>query len=767
MQTFVGPQALFCRLLPAALLLFATPLGAQQGVPGATLRGTVTGEAGSPIAGAQVIVVGAPSGTRRGVIALGDGSYRVPGLGAGTYRVEVRAIGYALADRAELTLAAGEERVVDFRLELTPVELSALQVTGQRNRFTEAYERTRGETEVEAETTRDFNSANAYDALRIVPGVSFLEGAGGRNGKPSRIRGASTWAIPDVIEDFPSVREAGIGAEDGGLTADFGASIPSIAIEDIEVKKGSLGVLYSGDADGGVIVNRLKRGRPGAPTGTLWLEASPLSEQLLMADVGGGTRTLDYYVAGKLLRGDYSEIRDERGRVLSDDRFRSGLARVGFAPTERIRLEAIALRGRDRIDYTEPKRDDRATEMDESTALPPNEFETTNTSGFYGATLDHAVAPGFSYELGYSRFDNHALRFSLTEDQAHRDRPERTHTLFGNAYLDRELAPGVRYAAKLGFERVAHRQEENARGSDKEQRFLDRSVFVASSLSLGERLSLSGGVRYLDAEDDFEAHDLLLYDLGAAYELPLTRTRLYASYSTGYSRNKGFAYFFGPIEQAGGVELSENSTLEAGFDQPLPGIGGEGSVSVTAFRSTNAQVPVFSGWGAGVVHYEERDVAGVEAFATYPLARSLSLLGSFTWMDTEVVGTTHPEGLNVGSTGVSVPRYTGAFGAEWTPAPRLRMSLLGSYDDGMRTQTVDLETGEVTVTTNQAFTRLNLTSSYEVSRTATVRLRVENLLDETDLGYSRQTLGPEGWSFSDTVAQDPGRFASLAIVLKL
>lgn len=752
----------------AALLLACAPAQAQRPAETGSIRGQVTGEDGRPLAGAQVIAVDPRSGRRHGVLAERDGSYRVEDLRPGSYALQVRAIGFAIAERAAEPLRAGEERVVDFRLELTPVELSSIEVTAHRNRFEEAYEQTRVETQVEAGTAQDFNPVNAYDALRIVPGVSFLQSAGGRSGKPSRIRGGSSWTIPDVIEDFPSIREAGIGAEDGGLTADFGSSIPAISIQSIDVKKGSLGVLYSGGADGGVIVNRLKRGRPGPPTGTLWLEASPIAEGLAMGDVGGGTESFDYYLAGKLLAGEYSEIRDERGRVLSDDDFRSGLARLGYSPSDRVRFELFALSGRDRIAYTEPRRDDRNTEVDESATLPPNRFATTNTSGFYGVTMDHAVSGGLSYELGYSRFDNHALRFSVTEDAAHRDRPELTHTVFGNAYVERRLAPGVRYNAKLGFERVSHRQEENAGGSEKEQRFLDRSVFVANSLALGERLTLNGGLRYLDAEDDFETHSLLVYDLGAAYEVPSTGTRVFGSYSTGYSRNKGFAYFFGPIEKAGGVELSENSTLELGFDQRVPGLAGaDGALGVTAFRSTNARVPVFSGWGTGVVHYEERDVEGVEAFGTYPLGLALSLLGSFTWMDTEVVSTTHPEGINVGSTGVAVPRYTGALGVEWTPTARLRLNLLGSYDDGMRRQTIDVRTGEVTVTTNRAYTRLNLASAYDLSESVSLRLRVENLLDQTDLGYSTQTLGPNGWTLSETIAQDPGRFAALAVVLKL
>ena len=42
---------------------------------------------------------------------------------------------------------------------------------------------------------------------------------------------------------------------------------------------------------------------------------------------------------------------------------------------------------------------------------------------------------------------------------------------------------------------------------------------------------------------------------------------------------------------------------------------------------------------------------------------------------------------------------------------------------------------------------------------------MENVLDETDRGSSHETSGPDGYSSSETVAMDPGRFVSLALVL--
>lgn len=741
-------------VLAAGSLLFTAPLLAQQGA----IEGRVLDAEGSAMPAARVVAEAAAGEIARAEVDE-RGRYRIGDLAADRYRVRVEGIGYVPPEPASVELGAGAVAEVNFRLSGSPIRLEGLDVAAvSRNRFEETYAATRAETEVSAETIRDFNPANAYDALRLVPGVSYLWGSGGRFGKPSRVRGGSTWAIADVIEDFPSVREAGIGAEDGGFTADFAATIPTIAISGVEVKKGSLGVLYGADADGGVIVNQLKRGS-GDPGGSVWLEASPLGEELYMADVGFGNDDVDFYAAGKLLDGDYDEFVDEVGRALSTDNLISGLVRAGWEPMANGRLEVTALRGRDRIQYTQPARKDPES---------LNLFRTTNNSGFYGATFDHAVSRELGYEVGYSHFRQHALRFSVTEDRAHRDRPEVSNTVFGNVYLNRDILPGLSSSLKTGFEWVDHVQEENANDSDKEQAFTDRSVFAASTLQIVRGLTLSGGLRYLDARDDFRSHHLWLHDLGAAYEIEPTGTRVIASWSTGYSRNKGFAYFFGPIRDAGGVDLSENATVEGSVEQAVPSPWSRsGTVSATVFRMWNDGVPTFSGWGAGVVYYQDQQVDGLELALDYPLGTAAGLTGSFTWMDTEIVETTHPEGVNVGSSGVQVPRYTGALAVRLTPRNDLDLSLMSAFDDGMRREIVDTRTGEVAITHNQPYTRINFAADWRASERISLRLRAENLLDQTDLGFSTQTLGADGrWTLDESVAQDPGRILSLGVVLR-
>lgn len=741
------------------LLGFPTFSFAQLG----TIEGKVLNQqTNNPIPGINIIAKEFGVGTATN----SDGYFTLSGIPAGPQTLVVSGVGY---EKQEKTIQVQADKIIKLELRLSTdiIEMDEIQVVDQQESFETTFNKTKSSETVSSETARDYNSSNSYDALRVVPGVSYLNGAGNRFGKPSRIRGSSSWAIADVIEEFPSIREAGIGAEDGGLKADFGSSIPSIALENMKVVKGSQGVLYSGNADGGVIVNDIKQGEPGNRQGTLWLETNPINEQLVMGDFSGGSNAFDYYVAGKWLNGNYTEFKDSFGRQLGTDRFYSGIAKLGYRPADNMRLEFIGLSGHDKITYTIPKDDNPDTSVDESTELPPNNFRTTNSTNFYGLNFKHDINKSISYEGGYSLFLNKAYRYSVTEGAAHRNRPERSNTYFINTYLNHDFSEAIDYSAKIGAELITHHQEENANNSTKTHDFIDRSLFYANTISFWDRLYVTGGLRFLDAEDDFKQHQGLYYDAGISYRIPGINTKIKSSYSTSYSRNKGFVFFFGPIEEAGGTKLSENVSYEVGLEQPiiLPGEGGRASIKLTAFRNINENVPIFSGWGAATVYYEKHDTDGIEAALDYQLPGIGSIWGSFTYMDPEITETTHPEGVGIGSTSVPVPQYSGSLGLEVYPFDQLTISAIGTYNDGMRQRKIDVQTGEVTTTTHASYTRINLTGEYKFSDQVTTMIRVENLLNQKDLGYSSVTHSPDGVQQTNNVATDPGRFVSLAVKL--
>ncbi len=78
-----------------------------QGVTTAAIQGTVTGEDGTPIAGASVRVTNLSDGRRWEVTTRSSGGYLLEDVAVGgPYRIEARALGFAPQARAGIVLAS-------------------------------------------------------------------------------------------------------------------------------------------------------------------------------------------------------------------------------------------------------------------------------------------------------------------------------------------------------------------------------------------------------------------------------------------------------------------------------------------------------------------------------------------------------------------------------------------------------------------------------------------------------------------------------------
>lgn len=117
------------------MLLLALPprLLAAQGVTTAAIQGTVTTEAGSPVAEASVLLTNETNGRHWALVTRPDGRFLHEAVSPGTYRVDVRALGFTPAARTALSLALGQRLVADFVLQPVAVELTPVTVTGTRD----------------------------------------------------------------------------------------------------------------------------------------------------------------------------------------------------------------------------------------------------------------------------------------------------------------------------------------------------------------------------------------------------------------------------------------------------------------------------------------------------------------------------------------------------------------------------------------------------------------------------------------------------------
>ncbi len=128
-----GPLRMPSRFGPGTLLatlaLILLPLvGSAQTTTGG-VRGTVTAEDGSPLAGAVVTATNESTGLARSSLTNEDGRYMVMLLPTGDYTVRVDILGYQSGEATAVEVDAGNNSVANFVLPIQVVELEGIAVT--------------------------------------------------------------------------------------------------------------------------------------------------------------------------------------------------------------------------------------------------------------------------------------------------------------------------------------------------------------------------------------------------------------------------------------------------------------------------------------------------------------------------------------------------------------------------------------------------------------------------------------------------------------
>lgn len=111
------------------VLVFATSVTAQVDVATATLKGTITDNAGAVIPGVNVMATSTERGVSKTAVTDSSGSYQIPLLQPGNYEVQIEATGFLKHYANNLTLTIGQLAVLDVKLEVgsvsTQVEVSS------------------------------------------------------------------------------------------------------------------------------------------------------------------------------------------------------------------------------------------------------------------------------------------------------------------------------------------------------------------------------------------------------------------------------------------------------------------------------------------------------------------------------------------------------------------------------------------------------------------------------------------------------------------
>ncbi len=170
----------FTSILLSLLLGSATLLGQ---VTTSSLAGKVTDNSGDVLAGATVLAVHVPSGTRYGALANAQGLFSIQGMRTGgPYTVSVSFVGYKTISFTDITLYLGETFTLNPSLESSLTEVTEIVVIGEKpSKFSTT--KTGATTNISGDLMVKMPTINRSinDISRISPygtGMSFAGGDG-------------------------------------------------------------------------------------------------------------------------------------------------------------------------------------------------------------------------------------------------------------------------------------------------------------------------------------------------------------------------------------------------------------------------------------------------------------------------------------------------------------------------------------------------------------------------------------------------------------
>lgn len=279
-----------------SLLTLAAPLAAQTG----TISGTVTeANGGRPIAGVNVVIymAGMDLSTARAVSAP-NGSYRITGVVAGSYRVRTSLIGYGPETRDPVEVTAGATVTVDFALSPQATVLQEVEVSAVSRRVEKAIDAPASVTVIQTTELAERPAITVMDHLKGVPGVDVSQGGLVQSNVVVRgfnniFSGAMLMLTDHRFAAVPSLR-VNVPAFFPGTGED---------LERLEVVLGPGAALYGPYASGGVL-NMVTKSPLDYRGTTLALEGGLRSATpYVSATDGGGNKAYQRYDdAGSLYR---------------------------------------------------------------------------------------------------------------------------------------------------------------------------------------------------------------------------------------------------------------------------------------------------------------------------------------------------------------------------------------------------------------------------------------------------------------------------------
>jgi Carboxypeptidase regulatory-like domain/TonB-dependent Receptor Plug Domain len=212
------------------------------------IQGSVTDQSGTPLAAAQVFIVG----TSFGAVTNEQGYYFINNVPVGSYTVRGQFIGFAPSEVRDVRVLGGQTITVDVKLQPSAVVVGGVSVTVNSNPIVPR-DQVASKSIVSGDLVNSLPVDNVQDVITLQPGVVATSGGG------ISLRGGRRSEANIYIDGAP-VRSSNFGGDCAGQSQTCSVvTVGTNAVEEASVTTGALGAEF-GDAQSGVISFTTKSG---------------------------------------------------------------------------------------------------------------------------------------------------------------------------------------------------------------------------------------------------------------------------------------------------------------------------------------------------------------------------------------------------------------------------------------------------------------------------------------------------------------------------
>ncbi len=556
----------------------------------------------------------------------------------------------------------------------TRIETSVEQLAGTANIIT-------------AENLENSKKTSVTEVLRTVPGISISRTGGPGQSSSIYLRGAKPQHTLILIDGVRMNGQLDLSGYD--LT-----HLQTFDIERIEVLKGPQSTLYGSDAMAGVINIITKKGN-GKPTPYYELEGGSYGTWRAATGISGGDDQVNYTASlshfdrqGESAKADNTE----KDGTVND----TASARIGVTPSDSSSLDFTVRYVNATSDY-----DDGYFE---------NEQLVTRASA-RSLLLDDLLETqvGVSYLIldseTFSAFPGSFNSDTLSADWQNTIYLHENHTVLAGIDWHRdwyEFSDGTGDLDNLG-------------------------LFATYQI-----IPLRNGVATIGIRNDehSEFGNKTTYQASTAYRITPTRTKLKASWGTGFKAPTSFQLYSSYGDPA--LQPETSTGWEAGFEQQI--LTNRLEVGAVYFNNVYEDLIDYNFATFTYGNISMAESVGVEVYTSAKLLENLNLRIGYTYLDNDDKST--DAGFEIRR-----PQHKVDLDLNYAATEKLNLNLNASYS-GSRDD-LDFSTYPSTLITLDPYTLVNLAVRYQATQNVQLYGRIDNLLNEdyqTANGYNQDNI---------------------------